>query len=327
MNRQLSPASQTLSRLVRGWLPVSLSVLALAALGTGIWFLQDQRADAREAERLQATRLQGLEDSLKALRADQRANARALQDAASSSRLLRDEVLGVSQRNALLEQTVEQLSAESRQGLQLLRQEEAEVLLAAALQRLEHGHDLDSARRLYGLADGLLARIDGPDQLNLRQALLQERRALEGIGEDPRKAHAAALERILKTLLALDRQPIVEATSLTWWQRLLSPLVEIHPSSTDTPIAASQRQQAIDSLQLEATLARAALERSDRTAWQQALTRIDDWVIRLWPDGPARQQQRQALEQLRLSPLAPAVPELGSTLRQMRQLREGSSSP
>lgn len=312
----------------RFWLP-ALAGLAITAVmvAAGLWMMHQQQTN-QELEHLQTTRLQGLEDSLKALRSDQRANARALQDAASSNRVLRDEVLGLSQRNALLEQTVERLSADTRQGLQVLRQEEAEVLLANALQRIEYGHDLESARRLYALADGLIAQLEGPQQLNLRQTLLQERTALEAIGPDPRRQLAQALDNTLGGLMGLERTPrSTPAAPVSWWQRLLAPLVEIHPSSADVPLAASQRQQAIDSLQLEATLARAALERNDRDSWQRALERIDDWAVRLWPDGPALQQHRHDLAQLRLSPLAPTIPELGATLAQMRQLRHGNLTP
>ena len=328
MNSPSSTSAPAPSWLRRWWLPAGAVLTAAAVLGGAGWYLAGQRQAAQELEQLQATRLQALEDSLKALRSDQRANARALQDAAGSSRVLRDEVLGLSQRNALLEQTVERLSADTRQGLQVLRQEEAEVLLANALQRLEYGHDLDGAIRLYALADGLIAQLEGGDQLNLRQALLQERRALEAVGPDPRKTLAASLDKTVAALLTLEREPLPrDDDKLQWWQQLLAPLVDIHPSSTDQPMAPTQRQQAIDSLQLEVTLARAALERGDAAAWQLALGRIHDWTVRLWPDGPARTQHRSTLEQLRLSPLTPTVPELGSTLRQMRQLRTGSSLP
>lgn len=312
----------------RWWLPALAGVLAAAVLGAAGWYLAGQRQALRAEQELQATRLQGLEDSLRALRADQRANARALQDAASGNRVLRDELLGLAQRSALLEQTVEQLSADTRQGLQVLRQEEAEVLLVQARQRLELAHDLDGARRLYAVAETLLDPLPGADRLNLRQALLQERQALEALGEDPRRALARQLDATLAALLRLEQHPApAPAASLSWWQRLLSPLVEIHPSHTALPLAAGQRQQAIDSLQLEATLARAALERGDRPAWQAALGRIDDWVVRLWPDGADRQRHRQALARLRQATLSPSVPELGTTLQLLRQLRSGSTPP
>ena len=82
----------------------------------------------------------------------------------------------------------------------------------------------------------------------------------------------------------------------------------------------------LDALQLEASLARAALERGDQEGWARAVARINDWVVRLWPDSPARQRQQQALENMRQTSLSLTPAELGSTLRQMRQLRQGGSA-
>lgn len=307
------------------WPVLGLAVVATAA-GAGLWLVQQQRQQAEGQVNSLQQQVVALEASLQVLRADQRANARALQDAASSSRVLRDEVLGISQRNALLEDNVARLTADTRQGLQALRQDEAEVVLAQALQRLEYGHDLDGARRLYALAAALLQDLEGPGLIDLRQALIQEQRALETLGPDPRQAHAQALDAVLAALLRIEPSDTTRSTAdLSWWQRLLSPLVAIHPSDAGVLLADSQRLHAIDALQLEASLARAALERGDNEDWHSALGRINDWVVRLWPDSPARSRQLQALDQLRQSPLTLAPPELGSTLRQMRQLRHGST--
>ena len=306
------------------WPALGAGVLAAAVAG-GAWYLQQQRERTLGEVDSLAGQVTALEASLQALRADQRANARALQDSASSTRVLRDEVLGLSQRNALLEENVARLTADTRQGLQALRQDEAEVVLSQALQRLEYGHDLDGARRLYTLAAALLEDLEGPGLLDLRQALIQEQRALDAIGSDPRIERARALDAVLATLLKLEPDTAqAPASELAWWQRLLSPLVSIHRSDAGVLLAGSQRQHALDALQLEASLARAALERSDGPGWNSALGRISDWVVRLWPDSPARARQLQVLSGLRqpLTNLTP--PELGSTLRQMRQLRHGS---
>ena len=303
---------------------VSLVAIGLLAAGSGYLLQQRQQADTLSAQLQQ--QVTALEQSLLALRADQRANSRALQDAASGNRLLRDEVLGLSQRNGLLEENVARLSADSRQNLLALRQDEAEVVLGQALQRLEYGHDLEGARRLYGLAQTLLQGLEGPGMIDLRQALLQEIRTLEALGEDPRRSQAQALDAVLKALLQMEhRSKAPPEAQLQWWQRLLSPLVEVHPSNAGVLLADAQRMHAIDALQLEASLARAALERGDQQNWALALGRINDWVVRLWPDSPARQRQLQSLQQMRSTPLALGSAELGSTLRQMRQLRHGST--
>lgn len=322
----MSEISTSPARYPRWLWPGIAALLTVAVVTAAGVYLQQQRLQAQHLSTQLQQQVSALEQGLQALRADQRANARALQDSASGNRLLRDEVLGLSQRNALLEENVARLTADSRKNLLALRQDEAEVVLGQALQRLEYGHDLDGARRLYVLAGNLLQELEGPGMLDLRQALLQETRALEAVGQDPRQSHAQALEQVLQTLLRLQHQAgATPAEQLQWWQRLLSPLVEIHPSDASVLLADAQRLHALDALQLEASLARAALERGDQDGWQRALARINDWVVRLWPDSPARQRQQQALQQLRQSPLSPNLPELGSTLRQMQQLRHGST--
>jgi uroporphyrin-3 C-methyltransferase len=48
---------------------------------------------------------------------------------------------------------------------------------------------------------------------------------------------------------------------------------------------------------------------------------------RLWPDSPQRQQHRAELKALRAVELRPALPELGSTLQQLRSMRAAKESP
>ena len=55
--------------------------------------------------------------------------------------------------------------------------------------------------------------------------------------------------------------------------------------------------------------------------------RWDDWLLRLWADTPQRRQQRHALDQLRKAELQITLPELGSTLQQLRSMRDGKETP
>ena len=91
--------------------------------------------------------------------------------------------------------------------------------------------------------------------------------------------------------------------------------------------AQSERIAANDALQIELSLARAALERGDTDAWRQSLHRVDGWLLRLWADTPQRRQQRHALDQLRKAELQITLPELGSTLQQLRSMRDGKETP
>lgn len=325
----MEPTPDTPRRPQAAWimLPVAIVVFALAGWGGWRWW-QAHAAERERAVGEQRQRWQALDQSLDALRRDQRATSERLQDAAATNRVLRDEMLGLGQRNALLEETVSRLADPNRHGAQALRLDEVELLLSQGQQRLALAGDLDGARRAYALAAGALAGIDDPAYLNLRQALVQERNALDALGPGPQDALAAELERWSARLDALPVQAgDPDGDARPWWQKLLSPLVQVRPSRGNVLVARSERIGARDSLQIEISLARAALERGDAGAWRQALGRVDAWLARLWPDTPALRQRRAELARLRGAPLRPAAPELGSTLLQLRAMREGRNGP
>lgn len=327
MNEVSTPPSTR--RLLR-WLAVALVPAAVAV--TAWFFYGHWQARLLQADQTRVTtlnQLAALEQSVETLRRDQRANARSIQDAAATNRVLRDEVLGLGQRNALLEENLARFLADSaHNGVQAARREEAELLLSQAQQRMLYAGDLEAARHLYGLAAGVLEQLDSPDYLNLRQALLQERAAIDALGPGIRAQAAQQLTQWIDTLDTLPEQsPPAADTAAPWWQQLLSPLVEIRPADATVLIARSERRDASDALQIELSLARAALERGDSQAWTQALRRVDSWLQRLWPDSPARQTLRSQLQQLQAIDLRPTLPELGSTLQQLRTLRAAKESP
>ena len=95
----------------------------------------------------------------------------------------------------------------------------------------------------------------------------------------------------------------------------------MRPSDRAQLQSASDREAGLDALSIEFTLARAALERRDATAWRSALARADAWLPRLWPDSPALRNQRTALTALRAQSLAVGSPVSGTTLVQLRSMR------
>jgi len=339
MNDELAIDTGSLRRIM---LRLVLTLFGLIALCVLVWLAwrggqqwQAERGNEIASQQLSVLEqnLHTLQQDIQSLQREQQAHARNLQDITTTHRVLREEVLGLGQRNAIQEETLARLTDNSRRNTQVAHLEDAELLLSQAQQRLAWAADLDGARRLYTLATAALERIehmDSPDYLNLRQALLQERTALEQLGEGIRGPTSERLTRWEAALAELPQQmqlqtaddDAVEADMpLLWWQRLMSPLVHIRPTDSSVLLAQSERSAATDALQIELSLARAALERADTVAWQHALERVDDWLLRLWPPSPKRQQQRQELTQLHATDLRPPMPELGSTLQQLRRLR------
>jgi uroporphyrin-3 C-methyltransferase len=307
-------------------LPGALWLLLLLLLVLAGWrgwhWWQTRQAQAQTIAADTDQQLQALAARLDALRGDQRAQAQRLQQADATNRVLRDELLGLGQRAALLEDSVNKLADPERHGAQALRLDEVELLLSQGEQRLQLSGDLDGARRAYALAAGVLDGVDDPASLNLRQALVQERAALDALGSDPKALAAGRLDAFVAGLRA-PSPAFADGDDATrpWWRRAFARILEVQPSDRAIAVAPGDRAAGYAALQLELALARAAVERRDSAAWRAALTRADQWLQRLWADSPGLRRQRAQLQALRELPLAINLPTLGSTLQQLRQTR------
>jgi uroporphyrin-3 C-methyltransferase len=314
-----TPAPRRRRSPLPGFVVLVLLVAMLAASYVG-WrrWREHEAADAVDARQ----QIDALSERLNAIRGEQRSNSRRLQQADSLNRVLRDELDGISQRAALLEDTVDKLADPDRHGAQALRLDEAEMLLVLGGERLHIAGDLDGARRAYALASGVLDGIDDAAYLSLRQTLLQERTALDALGADPRVKAIAQLDAFAQNVTAPATRDARETRANTpWWQRAFGNLLQVQPTDRAVAVQPADRAAALAGLQLEITLARAAAERRDTVAYRQALNRADNWLQRLAPDSVALAEQRAKLRNIAAMPLSLSVPTLGSTLQQLRQLR------
>jgi uroporphyrin-3 C-methyltransferase len=297
-----------------------LLLLALGGWRGWTWWSAQESA-ARAAASGAEQRIAAFEARLDSLRRDQRGQGQRLQQADATNRVLRDELLGIGQRAALLEDSVSKLADPDRHGAQALRLDETELLLVLGQQRLLLAADLDGARRAYALAAGVLDGIDDPAYLSLRQTLLQERAALDALGVDPRVQVQLKLDAFARTLQAPPREQVAPGPGRSWWQRLLGSVVPERAEERAVLDTGADRATALAALQLELTLARAAAERRDTLAYRASLTRADAWLQRLWPPSPGLQRRRAQLQALAAMPLSPDLATLGSTLQQLRQQR------
>lgn len=308
----------------RNGLTIAVFVLAIAAGGGWLWHVAQERAEREaRAEAEAAQQLDAMQSRVDSLRRDVRGHSQRLQQADATNRVLRDELIGMGQRATVLEDQVAKLADASRHGAQALRLDEAELLLTMGEQRLRLTGDLDGARRAYALAAGVLQGVDSPAALNLRQALAQERAALETLDIDPGLEALAGLDAFARALPPDDAAPAqgttVDATA-PWWERVLARLVQVRRADEALAVSAHDRAAARIGLELELSLARTAAERRDATAYRAALARADAWLPRLWPGGGGR---RKELERLRALPLVADMPTLGSTLQLLRAQRAG----
>ncbi|WP_441815763.1 uroporphyrinogen-III C-methyltransferase [Lysobacter sp. TAF61] len=317
-----APVASATPRRSRGWLWLVVVLIVAAAAGYG-WMqwqakLERDRAQASDA----GQRLDALDGRIDSIRRDQRAQVQRLQQADATNRVLRDELLGVGQRAALLEDTVSKLADPDRHGAQALRLDETELLLSLGQQRLLIAGDLDGARRAYALAGHVLDGVDDPAYLSLRQTLQQERAGLDALGVEPRVKAMAELDALAQTALAAPSATVAHDEPLApWWRRAFASLIDVRPSDRTVAVQPSDRIAATAGLQLEISLARAAAERRDEAGFRAALQRAEAWQARLWPESPSLQQQRTRMRELAQRPLSLTLPTLGSTLQQLRQLR------
>lgn len=322
MSTTPAPPSSSPRRSSSAW-PWFLLVFGLAAAGVYGWREWQARAVHEQAQVLDAgMRLDAIEQRFGAMRRDQRAQTQRLQQADATNRLLRDELLGIGQRAALLEESVSKLADPDRHGAQALRLDETELLLAMGAHRLSIAGDLDGSRRAYALAAGVLEGVDDPAYLSLRQTLQQERAALDALGAEPRVQAMAKLDAFATALVAAP-PPVTaaDAARLPWWRRAFASIVNVQPSGRQVAMQPADRAAAHAGLQLELSLARAAAERRDAVGYRVALARAKIWLARLWPPSPSLQRQLEQLDALAVLPLSLSLPALGTTLQQLRQMR------
>ncbi len=300
-------------------------LLAAGSYGWRQWQAREARqaADERAAVADADHRIEALNERLNALRSDQNAQAQRLQQADATNRVLRDELLGIGQRAALLEDSVMQLNDPARTGVQAMRLEEVELMLILGEQRLRVAGDLPGAKRNYAMAADALDTIKDAANLNLRQSLIQERQALDALDADPR---SQALAEIAAFSGSLDQAPPVDTRPSTysegpWWKRAFANIFDIQPRERVVAESPADRADALAALQLELTLARLAAERRDGEAYRAALGRADAWLGRLWAPSSTLEDKRQALDAIAARPVSLSIPTLGSTLELLRQTR------
>lgn len=306
------------------WLLLAALLAMAAALGWRAW--TTGREVAREAAQAQTRELAGLAARVDALRTGQRSQAQRLQQAEATNRLLRNELIGVTQRAALLEDSVDRLADRAASGAETLRLDEVALLLNQGQLRLDVAGDLEGARRLYLLAGPLLETMDAPAHRDLRQVLAQETAALVALGDDPAASASAAVDAAAAVLATLPtRPPATPAVAAPWWRRWAATVVDVRPSDPALVAAPGDRTLALAALDLDIAIARAAIARRDAGDHRAALVRVDRAIVRLWPRTPQREALRQRLATQRDSPLRVASPTLGSTLAQLRALRGPSA--
>jgi len=318
------------------WVLLAIAALLAALFGWKTWMQSPLRGEAPavdlSAEALDE-RLLAVEAAQESARRTQVAQEQRLVDTRARTGLLRDEVLALTQRASLLEDSVREAAQGSRDGVAALRLDEVELLLVIAQQRLQLSGDLAGAIRASELADGVLSTQRDAELVDLRQTLAQELAALRALPASPRVTAASGLDAFERTLPRLrggDALGVGRAEkpgqddSL---QRLLASLVQVRHTGGQDLLSPADRGAAETALALDIGLARSALASGDEANFRRALARIDGWLHRLYADGPLLRGQRAQLAKLRKLELDYSLPLAGATLKQLQELRKSRRTP
>jgi uroporphyrin-III C-methyltransferase len=335
-----APAAAPPQRRGLSWLLGLLLLLSLGAVALLHWHWQGQRAHAalevegwREAAAAAAAASDRLAGDLDAMRERQRGLEQRISELGSANRVLREELFGVGERAAALEDALTRLAQARSEGAQALKLDEIEFLLQLAAERLQLFGDPGNALRALTAVEASLDSLQDPLYAGLQQTLRQELAALRAHPGDIRPAlrnELGAVQRLIGQLPAhasAEPPPPGQHRLLG----LLDGLVKVRRVDPQgvllTPLERAARRSA---LELQLTLAQGALERPDHEAWTLALDQALALLERLF-DGEAAEQLRQRLRALRDTPLASEPPALGATLLELRNLRTtrrlGSAGP
>jgi uroporphyrin-III C-methyltransferase len=320
-----------------------LWLVVLAGFGAGGWWLWQQQQQAEEArddvhgwqraasdwERAAdalATRTQALAAELEQVRERQRGIEQRLTDLTGGTRLMREEVLGISERAASLEDALARLARSRREGAQTLQLDEIEFLLQLAAERLELFGDTAAADRALTLAAASVDAINDPVYAGLRQTLGQELSRLRALPTDARpllRAEIADLQRLLPALPPLGSELESASEVPSRLRGLLDSLVTIRriddAGTALTPLEQSARKSA---LVLQLSLAQVALEHADAAAWALALDNALSMFDRQFEArAQATVHARLRLQALREAQVAPPQMSLGAALQELRNLR------
>lgn len=247
-----------------------------------------------------------------------------LADAQSRTGLLRDEVLGVNQRAAILEENVREMAKEQNNSRQSVQLEALELLLILADARIHVDGDLPGAMRAMRLANEVASDMRDPQMINIRQSLLQEMQAL-GSASDRKPLAACELDALEASLPQLSaRLPgqtdTASKVGRNGFQRLLDAMVQVRSADEQSLLGVNDRSAAEAALMLEIALARSALDKRDNTGFQASVRRIDSWLKRLYADGPVLSERREKLSQLAKQDIRLNVPTAGSSLQLLRSM-------
>ena len=289
-----------------------------------------------------------LEDRLGALSsADSGQSAAISEHDAAIDRLTRDlterlqGIEGVPGRLSTLEATMASLQGVSTGARDAWLLAEAEYYLQIANVQLQLADDPDLAMLALNHADERIVQVGDPRLTSVRQALSDEKRAIENMDKRDTAGITltlASLADSVDTLPLRRGQQAVAAVdpvtgeidpSLTGMDRAMASVrsaldgvVSVRDSDeVEKPFIAPEAQYFLrTNLALQLQAARLALLRGEDEVFRESLDDADDWLAEYYDDSSAAvRSARETLADIRESVFQIAVPDISGSLRLLRQ--------
>lgn len=312
----------------RGGMSAVLVLVVLLALGAAAWWLwQQQREQGVVREDALATRLDESVRSNAQMRRDLDSLSARLNDAEIVNRGVREELLSAGERARALEDALAHLADQRLTNRDALALNEAEFVLQLAGERLSLFHDASAAIAAYRLADSALAAAEDPLFASVRQTIGAEIKALEAAQPLQTQATLGALASLRGRMATLPVRSSSSAAPTESAQdsrltRIFSQFVRISSDNGSATLASRDSGLARTLAVLDLRAAEAALFARDAAAFSASLASARGEIgVAFDGNAPAVADAVAELDRLGAMTMAPALPELGSALRELRNLR------
>ncbi len=312
-----------------GALALLVALLALAVAGYALWReMTRERIGASAASAVRASlgdRLDQLAATQAKLNRDLATQRARMNDADSVNNSVHEELLSLTDRSRHLEDAIGNLAEQRLSGRDAMASNEAEFLLQLGAERLALFHDASTALAAYRLADSALASAEDPVFASVRQTIDAEIQLLMQAKPLQTQATLDALERVRAMLRDLPLKAHAVAAPVAADQSRLMQLLHQFVRIGHEPAVATDQRDAVlarDFATIDLRAAEAALLARDPQAWNAALGRVRAELSSAFDPGSAKVGTALAeVDRLARTPLSPALPELGSALKELRNLR------
>ena len=307
-----------------------LALIVLVLIGVLAWWLIDRQMRERDAGRANAmsAQIDQLTRGNEQLRRDIDSLRSRYSDTETMNRGIREEVLAFNERSRALEDAVANLADQRMNNRDAMALNEAEFILQLAGERLALFRDASGAMAAYRLADSALAAAEDPLFASVRQTISAEMQALEAAQPMQTRQTLDALAGLrgnLATMPAKAEPKNAPASASTDRSRLREILAQFVRISHDdaSPVLAERNDKLTRTLvAVDLRTAEAMLFARDQDGFAGAIRRARAGIETAFDgDNEAVRNALAMLDKMAVTPLAPALPELGTALGELRNLR------